>query len=1052
MKKIAYILLLIIIVTTSNLQAQSWQWIKDIETSQNSYLENIKSATDANGNTYVTGNYGELMMGGSLLVENNTYNSSGGSEHFVVKYNADGVVAWVKSFGTTGPDEVEDIACDALGNVYVAGIFSSILTIDGITINGNQTDFFLAKFNTSGTLQWLRQSNEGLSMMGFCSDINIATDANNNCYVTGGFTFSVSFGSGANAETLTSVGNRDVFMLKYNSLGTKQWVKSLGGLGNEDPIDVVALPSGNILFSGIFDSNNSININGNTLNSNGAKDMFLAMYNTNGVYQWSQNIGSTNDDYLIKTLVDNSSNIYLVGYYGGSTGASMNVGNITLTPLGKYDVFTAKLNSSGNAVWAKSGGSSTDDVTFDAAINPTNNNLYVSLKVSVSSNYGSLILNSGNKILIVNSDGVPTSFVSHGTFGFDIKLTSWNNSFLLFSQYSNSFTLGSNTVSITPGNNTIALYLARYNDVPPTPASLTSFAPEQGVVGSSVIIKGVKLTGATAVRFNNINANNFNVVNDSTIIATVPANASTGKISITVPSASLTSANDFVVRTISNTSYAWQWAVQSTNTSSLKTVADAAVDNNGSVITVGSYKDSYTFGTSTITSTGAYDMFILKNDVNGNLVWLKGIGSSVGDDEARGVSTDAFGNIYVSGYFNGTISIGNTSLTSAGDADIFILKFSADGSLIWAKQAGGTDRDQAFDIKVDALGNSYLTGRFYGTANFGSISLNTFSTYAKTFTAMYDANGNAIWAKEATSTADNYGNSVTFDANGNCYVMGYFSLAMNFSGVTITPRINNIDYFLVKYNPSGNLEWAKRIDGDFIANLGRMAHIAADVAGNIFIAGSENVSNTKTSMIAKYSTDGNLVWKNTANSIWQNYAYDIVLGKNGEITIIGDASVQIGFDNLMINNGGMYIARFDAQGAIIAAYQSTNTTSSSETGFAVCTDDYNNIYCAGFFSGTPSFGSSNLSTNTSDVFVAKITSNALSVNNKKQSPLIVYPNPVIGSTLFIKNTDDGPYEIINTLGQVVQHGSIENSSIDVSALPSGLYILRTGKGFVRFEL
>ncbi len=809
-------------------------------------------------------------------------------------------------------------------------------------------------------------------------------------------------------------------------------------------------------FSGVYSADFPMIVNGNALSTFGAQDIFLAVYTTNGGFTSSNSFGSVNDDYLIKAQADNASSVYLVGYYGGTSGATLNVGSLTLNSLGSFDLFAVKINSNNGYVWAKSGGSASSDVCFDAAFNSTTNKLYISLKVNNSATYGSLILNSGNKVLTYNADGVAINYINLGTYGGDTKLTTWDNSISVLGKYLNSFTLGSQTVNFTPGNNDIAYYLARYNDVPPAQPSITSFYPQEGVVGSSVIIKGLKFTGALAVQFEGVSTT-YNVVNDSTILAVVPANANSGRITISLLNTTLTSANNFTVRTLGNLSYGWQWAVQSTTTPSLITVADAVVDNNGSVITVGSYKESFTFGTNTITSLGGYDAYIIKNDVNGNLLWIKGIGSGAGDDEAKGVSTDAFGNIYVSGYFTGSISIGNTSITSAGAEDIFILKFSPDGSLIWAKAAGGTDRDQAFDIKVDALGNSYFTGRFYGTANMGGIILNTYSTYAKTFTAKFDANGNGVWAKEATSTADNYGNSICFDGKGNSYVMGYFSLAMNFGGTTITPRINNIDYFLVKYNESGVLQWAKRIDGDFIANLKYMTHIVADATGNIFIAGCENVSNTKTTMLAKYSSDGNLVWKKTGSSSGQNYAYDIALGSNGEITLIGQLTTPLTFDNITIDiqsafGSEMYVARFDNQGNALASYQPINTSTKSESGFAIAMDAYNNVYTAGFFSGTPAFGSTTLNSSTSDVYVAKITSNALSVNNQKLSEIVVYPNPVIGSTLFIKNADDTSYEIYNTMGQLVQRGTIENSSINVSALTSGLYILKTEKGFVRFEM
>ena len=428
MKKFTYFLLIFISSLTFQSKAQTWTWMSDIEENQPMPFDRVFTASDANGNTFVAGNYGEMMMGGSIFIGSNTLTTTQGSDYFLVRYLPNGNVDWVKSFGTSNPDQIEDITIDAQGNVYVAGIFSSTLTIDGTTITGNQNDFFLAKFNSAGVLQWLRQSNEGLTMMGFCSDIKIATDAINNCYVTGAFTESVSFGSGANAQTLTSSGFRDVFMLKYNSSGTKQWVKSLGGIGSEVPVDVIALPDGKILFSGVYGSDNPININGNTLSPTGAQDIFLAAYNSSGLYQWSQSIGSVNDDYLVRTQTDNSSNVYLVGYFGGPTGANMTIGSITLNNLGSYDVFALKINSNSNLVWAKSGGSSSSDACYDAALNTTTNKLYISLKVNNSATYGSLILNSGNKVLTYTTEGQAVDFINLGTYGGNTKLTTWDNS------------------------------------------------------------------------------------------------------------------------------------------------------------------------------------------------------------------------------------------------------------------------------------------------------------------------------------------------------------------------------------------------------------------------------------------------------------------------------------------------------------------------------------------------------------------------------------------------------------------------------------------------
>lgn len=1061
MKKVIYCLLIAIVTINSKSNAQTWTWVKDIESSTNSNLMNTKSATDANGNTYTAGNYGELMMGGNLYIDNTTLTSVGGIDHFVVKYNASGSVIWKKSFGSTdGEDTFSDIVCDANGNVYVAGVFSSNLNIDGTIITANQSDLFLLKFNSAGVLQWAQQSNLGLSQMGVVLGISIAIDANNNCFIVGNYINTCVFGSGSNTVTLSSIGQQDIFLCKYSTNGVLQWAKSMGSIENEHPFDLKVDASGNAVFAGMFGSstNNTITINGNVFTSAGGSDIFIAKYNTNGNYVWATVAGGTANDLAKSLCIDLNSNIYVVGGFGGSTGVSASFGNITLNSAGRSDVFLAKYSSTGSVIWAKAGGGTTSDGVFEIALNSTSGILYLAVQGSATANYGGLSIGTGLKIIKYSKDGIALNFISTSNNNSNIAINTWNNNLICSGFYNDSLTFGVNTVNISPNHLPIALYTASYNEVPPPAPSITNFSPLEGVIGSSVIIKGENFTGVSSVSFNNINATTFKAINDSTIIAVVPENASTGKIKVIVSNNTLTSINDFTVRIINNNSYAWQWAMQSTTSSSAdKTINDACVDLTGNIYSIGAFKNSFTIGTNTLSSLGLYDAFLLKNDVNGNVLWVKRIGGANGDDEAYGVSTDAFGNIYLTGYFTGSITIDNTSLTSFGNTDIFILKFSSDGNLLWARNAGGTDQDMAFDIKVDAFGNAYLTGNFYGNASFGGINLNTYSSYVKTFIAMYDVDGNSMWAKEVTGTANNYGNSVSYDANGNCYVMGYFSIGLNFEGTSITSGINNISYFLAKYNSTGTLIWAKRIDGDFIANVNQMAHIIADASGNIFIAGSEYISNTKVSMIAKYATDGTLIWKKTAGSLSQNYAYDIALANNGEITIVGQISSTTSFDNINLEiqnlfGNEMYVVRFDAQGNALSSYQPINTNVNTEKCFAVCIDNYNNIYTSGYFSGTPTFGPISLTSNTIDLFVAKITSNAVGIKNDESTNIKIYPNPVQDSYLIIENINNELYEIINIMGQVIQFGKIENNRIDVSNLTEGIYTLKTKTGTAKFVM
>ncbi len=115
-------------------------------------------------------------------------------------------------------------------------------------------------------------------------------------------------------------------------------------------------------------------------------------------------------------------------------------------------------------------------------------------------------------------------------------------------------------------------------------------------------------------------------------------------------------------------------------------------------------------------------MFSLPNiNSNGNFVWAKNIEGS-GGGEGVGISVDGSGNIYVIGAFEGTADFnpgtGIFNLTSAGQIDVFIAKYTSEGNFIWAKNLGGAADDVGYSIVVDVSGNSYATGSFQSTADF----------------------------------------------------------------------------------------------------------------------------------------------------------------------------------------------------------------------------------------------------------------------------------------------------------------------------------------------
>lgn len=218
-------------------------------------------------------------------------------------------------------------------------------------------------------------------------------------------------------------------------------------------------------------------------------------------------------------------------------------------------------------------------------------------------------------------------------------------------------------------------------------------------------------------------------------------------------------------------------------------VSSIALDASGDVYTTGYFGDTVDFdpdnGNFNLTSVGVIDIFISKLNSTGNFVWAKQMGGP-GIDYANSIAIDGSGNVYTTGLFNDTadfnMATGTSTLTSAGNDDIFITKLNSTGSFIWAKQMGGTDFDIGSSITTDASGNVYTTGYFGGTADFnpnaGTNSLISNGSI-DVFISKLSPAGNYIGSKHIGGTGSDRGNSIAMDVLDNVYTTGNFEDTTN---------------------------------------------------------------------------------------------------------------------------------------------------------------------------------------------------------------------------------------------------------------------------------
>ena len=145
------------------------------------------------------------------------------------------------------------------------------------------------------------------------------------------------------------------------------------------------------------------------------------------------------------------------------------------------------------------------------------------------------------------------------------------------------------------------------------------------------------------------------------------------------------------------------------------------VDSVGNTYVTGAFRTGGLFGGTTITSGGHRDIYVAKLDPTGAFVWVQTYGSTSNlADRGLDIDIDSSSNVYITGYFQGTVNFGNGDVTAAGGSDIFVLKLDSSGAFQWVYTAGGSGNDNGKGIAIDISGNVYTAGFFRSTFQFTS--------------------------------------------------------------------------------------------------------------------------------------------------------------------------------------------------------------------------------------------------------------------------------------------------------------------------------------------
>ena len=294
------------------------------------------AASGAGGVQYWLSTFGgsQIDEGYGVVSDNNHvyfigYSESSGAGSYdvlLVKSDKLGIIQWQRTLGTAGAELGTSVTLDSSGNVYLSGT----------TPVGGTSYFLIAKYNSSGTIQWQRtlgatDGNESVN--------SIALDSTDAVYVCG-------------ASNSPGEGSNDVILAKYDSAGTIQWQRRLGGSNAEIAQSLAIDSSDNVYFVGDTRSEGE-----------GGQDLLIVKYNSSGTLQWQRTLGSAAGESGYGLVLDSSNNAYVCGraYVAASDS---------------NEYLIAKYNSSGTLQWQRTLGGSAQNLAYSISVD-SNNNPYV---------------------------------------------------------------------------------------------------------------------------------------------------------------------------------------------------------------------------------------------------------------------------------------------------------------------------------------------------------------------------------------------------------------------------------------------------------------------------------------------------------------------------------------------------------------------------------------------------------------------------------------------------------------------------------------------------
>jgi hypothetical protein len=399
---------------------------------------------------------------------------------------------------------------------------------------------------------------------------------------------------------------------------------------------------------------------------------------------------------------------------------------------------------------------------------------------------------------------------------------------------------------------------------------------------------------------------------------------------------------------------------------------------NDARIVAGSFRATVDFGTGPVTSAGEDAFVAAYGTATSHWLWHAG---NAGFNQTNGLAVDGSGNVFAVGGFTGTVDFGAGPVSSAGMRDMFLVKLSPAGQLIWAKRLGSANEDVGRAVAVDSDGNVLLTGSFVGRVDFGGGYLNGYGGDA--VLARYGgADGHFIWAKNlSTGYGKASGNGVAVDGAGNVVLVGAFEQQVDF-GAGALYAAGATDAFAAKYNgDGGGYLWAHTYGG---LSYDAANAVATAPDGSVAVAGSFNPpvdfgggsvgTHPNDAFVLELGADGAYRWVRFFGAAGIDTSNGVAVDGNGNVYATGDFRSSFEFGSETISGPGgqdIFVASWDANGA--ERWARAFGGASDDIGRGVAIGPGAEVSLTGTFSGEASFGGMDAtSAGLTDVFLVGI--------------------------------------------------------------------------------